>query len=348
MTLIVQSHVTNLTPGMERSTLTSAGRSAETNGDRMARGLPGRCVRGRFKHLIRPEQCAAFFLCEFIDCARDGGCSTGRLMAARYKEQLMASSYGKCRNEACPNSKKRVLLPALGLCAACYKADLAARKRGPASEEVAAMSAAMSTDGQGEHTGITEEHGENGVAAGQDMASPVSAQDVTCYDPAAEAAALDAVMGLDAPAPAAGQNHVAEPSKMVTDFTRPFSFGGFDFDPLQVAPPAGRPVVRLSKSGNFHVSTPATKTFDLLRFRYVRIIPDKTGTVLALIFSTENTDGGRSLAVEKKSPFALKASAGSISRTVPGVVGKPLELRPMGQDGVFVAVAVEEAGEVAA
>lgn len=358
MPLIVQSHVTNLTPGMERSTLASAGRSAETNGDRMARGLPGRCVRGRFKRLIRPEACAAEYLFNEPDCVRDGGCSTGRIMADRYKREVMERNLGFCSHPDCPSKGEEVLIKCAGMCATCYRMDLAARKgKKPAArvspilapEEVAAMSTALSASGRDESPEKAQESSENRVAAGQDVSKPVSAQDVTCHDPAAEAAALDAVAGLDSPTPAAGQYHFFQPENKV-DLTRPFSFAGFEFDPGTPPPPPGRPIARLSPSGNISFSSAATQAHNLKRFQYVRVIPDKTGNALALIFLAEKAGGARKLGTERKSGTSLKASAEAVARVAPGLVGKPLELKPMGQDGAFVAVAVavEEAGEVAA
>lgn len=176
--------------------------------------------------------------------------------------------------------------------------------------------------------------------AAMDAAATSPVLDVTCHDPAAEAAALDAVMGLDA-VPAGGRDHFVDANKMVTDFTRPFSFAGLEFDPGTPPPPPGLPIVRLTSSGNLSFSFAATQAHDLKRFRYVRVIPDKTGSALAVIFLNEKQEGARKLGPEGKS--ALKISVETICRTNPGLVGKPLELRPMGQDGAFVAVAVEEA-----
>ena len=355
MTLIVQSHVTNLTPGMERSTLASAGRSAETNGDRMARGLPGRCVRGRFKHLIRPEDCAADFLAEVHDCARDGGCTTGRIMSARYKEEIMASSYGRCRVATCPNSKKRVLLPALGLCATCYKADLAARKRGPApalvddltpkeipiidQEEVAAMSTALSASGQDETTENAQESSEIRVAAGQDVPTTVSAQDVTCHDPAAEAAARSSD-------PVEIPVNMATVRELVLDTSRPFSLNGIEFDPAVLASPTKPPLVHISKIGNLHISKAAHQSFDLGQYVSVCIIPSKDKSALALVFSAREGKGFRRLTADHSSQFTPKASAREIKRSCPEIVGRKLLLSATDTPGAFVAVVTGD--EVAA
>lgn len=342
MTLIVQSHVTNLTPGMERSTLASAGRSAETNGDRMARGLPGRCVRGRFKHQIRPEACAAEFLAEVHDCARDGGCTTGRLMAARYKEDIMASSYGRCRITTCPNSKKRVLLPALGLCATCYKADLAARKRGVAPvmpagqtpkkspilapEEVAAMSAVMSTDGQGEHLGITEEHCEKGVAAGQDVSTPVSAQDVTCHDPAAEAAAR-------------ASDPVNPPD--VIDESQPFVLAGIEFEPLHERRRTGGNYLTIRQK-NIGISVDAAEELGLGGYEYASYTVSKDGQAVAVKFSVEARP--KALKISRKTGNIV-ISAQPLGNRYPGLVGKRGRLEFTGVRGWYVA---RFGGEVAA
>jgi hypothetical protein len=177
----------------------------------------------------------------------------------------------------------------------------------------------------------------------QDEAAASPVQDVTRHDPAAEAAALDAVMGLDAPAPAGGQDHFVELNKMVIDFSKPFRFGGFYFDPGTAIPPPGRPIARLAASGTLSFSSAATQAHALKRFQYVQVIPDVSGSALALIFMTEKAGGARKLGTERKSGTSLKASAESVARVAPGLVGKPLELRPMDQDGAFVAVAVEEA-----
>jgi len=353
MPLIVQSHVTNLTPGMERSTLASAGRSAETNGDRMALGLPGRCVRGRFKHLIRPEQCAADFLAEVHDCARDGGCTTGRLMAARHKEEIMASSYGRCRVATCPNSKKRVLLPALGLCATCYKADLAARKRGQAPvvaegqtankspilapEEVAAMGAVVSTDGQGDHTGITEEHGDNGVAAGQDMASPVSAQDVTCHDPAAEAAAR-ASDPVEFPVTMADVREIVAD---VIDESQPFVLAGIEFEPMHERRRTGGNYLTV-RAKNIGISVDAAEELGLNDYQFASYTVSKDGLAVAVKFSIEARP--KALKISRKTGNIV-ISAQPLGNRYPGLVGKRGVLEFTGVRGWYVA---RFGGEVAA
>lgn len=331
MTLIVQSHISNLTPGMERSTLASAGRSAETNGERMARGLPGRCVRGRFKNLIRPEQCAAFFLCEFIDCARDGGCTTGRLMAARYKEQLMASSYGKCRNEACPNSKKRVLLPALGLCATCYKADLAARKgKKPAARVSTILDAEES--------------------AALDKAIGERTQDVTCHDPAAEAAARkknlvpEEVLGIPIADPVEFPVTMADVREIVADVideSQPFTLAGIEFEPMHERRRTGGNYLTV-RAKNIGISVDAAEALGLNDYQFASYTVSKDGLAVAVKFSVEARP--KALKISRKTGNIV-ISAQPLGNRYPGLIGKRGVLEFTGVRGWYVA---RFGGEVAA
>ncbi|MHC1788558.1 hypothetical protein [Solidesulfovibrio sp.] len=139
----------------------------------------------------------------------------------------------------------------------------------------------------------------------------------------------------------AGQDHIVDVARAVSDFAAPFSFGGFDFDPGLATPPPGRPIARLAPSGTLNFSCAATQAHDLKRFQYVQVIPDKTGSALALIFLAEKTSGARKLGAEGKA--ALKTSAEAVVRVAPGLVGKALELRSMGQDGALLAVVAGEA-----
>ncbi len=355
------------------TTINAAGTAAEAAASSVARGGRLKCNRGLGWMTLR--ECVERFQAgqdnpndQNNPCARDLGCSAGRARVNMLQEdgEMGKSNYGacvecnrkgnrdsanRCYNVACKKARGKkpeptpeaAPTPTPATADGLDLVDDLTPKESPilAPEEVAAMSTALSASGRDEFPEKAQESSENRVAAGQDVSTPVSAQDVTCHDPAAEAAALDAVMGLDAPAPVGGQDHFVEPNKMVTDFTRPFSFAGFEFDPGTPPPPPGLPIVRLTSSGNLSFSFAATQTHGLQRFQYVRVIPDKTGSALALIFLNEKQEGARKLGPEGKS--ALKISVETLCRTNPGLVGKALELRPMGQDGAFVAVAVEEA-----
>lgn len=335
-----------LTP-QRTTTINAAGTAAEAAASSVARGGRLKCNRGLGWMTLR--ECVERFQAGQEDsndqnnpCARDLGCSAGRVRVKMLQEdgEMGKSNYGacvecgrkgnrdsagRCYLETCKRSRGKKPAPAMG------------HEATPPTGPVPAASPAMEDDSTPKDSPILDVEE---VAAGQAIAAPVSAQDVTCHDPAAEASALDAVMGLDAVTPA-GADHVEDVRHMVSDFTRPFSFAGFEFDPGTPPPPPGLPIVRLTSSGNLSFSFAATQTHGLQRFQYVRVIPDKTGSALALIFLKEKQEGARKLGPEGKS--ALKISVETLCRTNPGLVGKPLELRPMGQNGAFVAVAVEEA-----
>ncbi len=302
-------------PDFAGRTMTQAATAAETAAFSSSRGRAARCSRGMGS--VTPVECASLFLVSQEDetlaknCARELGCSTGRLKAQKLLSGEIMSREGKCANQKCPNSKKRVTLPAKGLCGKCY---------------------AQTRTGDLEWPPLVEKPAE---------ADPLAMRESSLLSEAEMAAVQDHFSQLGKmvdPMP----DHIVEPNKMVTDFSAPFSFGGFEFDPGVQPTPPGQPSIRLSTSGNLHISSAATKTFGLLRYKFVRITPDKTGTALAMIFSAETVPGARSLAAERKSPYALKASARQVARIAPAVVGKTLELRSMGQDGALLAVAVEE------
>jgi hypothetical protein len=317
MPLIVQSHITNLTPGMERSTLASAGRSAETNGDRMARGLPGRCVRGRFKHLIRPESCAAEFLFNEPDCVRDGGCTTGRIMADRYKGEVMARNLGFCTDPDCPSKGEEVLIKCAGMCAPCYRMDLAARKgKKPAArvstildaEESAALDKAMER-----------------------------AQDVTCHDPAAEAAAR-------------ASNPVEFPVTMATvreivadaiDESRPFTLAGIEFEPMHERRRTGGNYLTV-RAKNIGISVDAAEALGLNDYQFASYTVSKDGLAVAVKFSVEARP--KALKISRKTGNIV-ISAQPLGTRYPGLVGKRGVLEFTGVRGWYVA---RFDGEVAA
>lgn len=318
MTLIVQSHVTNLTPGMERSTLASAGRSAETNGDRMARGLPGRCVRGRFKHPIRPESCAAEYLLGEPDCVRDNGCTTGRIMAARYKGEVMARNLGFCTGPDCPSKGEEVLIKCAGMCATCYRMDLAARKgKKPAPKESPILAPEES--------------------AALDKAMAHRSQEVTCHDPAAEAAAR-------------ASNPVEIPVTMATvreivadeiDESRRFTLAGIEFEPLRKhrIPGENRVSVRSTSIG---ISSAAYQAHGLDRYTHARYTVSVDGKSLALKFF----DGPKGDAVKiDRHKGGVSLSAVPLVRAYPHLVGKRAALESTDMAGWYVA---RFGGEVAA
>lgn len=330
MTLIVQSHISNLTPGMERSTLSSAGRSAETNGDRMARGLPGRCVRGRFKHLIRPEACAAEFLFNEPDCVRDGGCTTGRIMAARYKGEVMARNLGFCTGPNCPSKGEEVLIKCAGMCATCYRMDLAARKgRKPAArvstildaEEVAALDKAMDR-----------------------------AQDVTCHDPAAEAAAWkknlvpEEVIGLPVADPVEFPVTLADVREIVADAideTQPFTLVGIEFEPMHERRRTGGNYLTV-RAKNIGISVDAAEALGLGGYEYASYTVSKDGLAVAVKFSVEARP--KALKISRKTGNIV-ISAQPLGNRYPGLVGKRGALEFTGVRGWYVA---RFDGEVAA
>lgn len=317
MPLIVQSHVTNLTPGMERSTLASAGRSAETNGDRMARGLPGRCVRGRFKHLIRPEDCAAEYLFNEPDCARDNGCTTGRIMAARYKGEVMARNLGFCTGPDCPSKGEEVLIKCAGMCATCYRMDLAARKgKKPAArvstilapEESAALDKAM------ERT-----------------------HDVTCHDPAAEAAAR-ASDPVEFPVTMATVREIVADA---IDETQPFTLAGIEFEPLHERRRTGGNYLTV-RAKNIGISVDAAEELGLNDYQFASYTVSKDGLAVAVKFSVEARP--KALKISRKTGNIV-ISAQPLGNRYPGLVGKRGVLEFTGISGWYVT---RFGGEVAA
>lgn len=291
MTLIVQSHITNLTPGMERSTLASAGRSAETNGDRMSRGLPGRCVRGRFKHLIRPEDCAAEYLFGEPDCVRDGGCTTGRIMADRYKGEVMARNLGFCTGPDCPSKGEEVLIKASGMCATCYRMDLAARK-------------------------------------GKKPAAPRS-QDVTCHDPAAEAAAR-------ASGPVEFPVTMADVREIVADEideSRRFTLAGIEFEPMHERRRTGGNYLTV-RAKNIGISVDAAEALGLNDYQFASYTVSKDGLAVAVKFSVESRP--KALKISRKTGNIV-ISAQPLGNRYPGLVGKRGVLEFTGVRGWYVA-----------
>jgi hypothetical protein len=313
-------------PDYSPRTMSQAAVAAESQAFASSRGRRIKCNRGR--GWMTTAECVALYWAGQDDpepeknpCSRDLGCSAGRMRAINFEEDDMSkagrTNYGNC--VACGRKGNR------DSAGQCYRADCKiARKVKPAKPESPILD-------DGEFEVLGEGLG-TGMGGGQTVEVGQSGQDETTGE--AEGIAPGEV--------ASGQDHIVDATEMVPDFAAPFAWDGFEFDPATPPPPAGQPTARLSPSGNFHISSPATRTHNLLRYKFVRIIPDKTGTALALIFSADAMDGARSLAAERKSPHALKASARQVARTAPAVVGKTLELRSMGQDGALLAVVVGE------
>lgn len=315
-------------PDFNPRTMSQAAVAAENQALASAKGRRIRCNRGGGS--LATAECVAKFRAGQDDpasqpnCSRDLGCSAGRMRAANFKEgDVTKSNYGKC--VLCGRKGNR------DSAGQCYNVRCKDDRKRPAP---------VSGDDAPETCGL----GADLVAAGQD-------------DPKRDTESVKAYMDelgamLDTADKTAGQDHIEEPrhmvetepdhisqpGKMAIDFTQPFSFAGFDFDPIAASPPPGRPTARLSTSGNFHISSAATRTHGLLRFKFLQIIPDRTGQALVLLFWAEASPGARALAAERKSPCAIKASARALARAVPGLVGKTLELQPIGQDGALLAV----------
>lgn len=325
-------------PDFNPRTMSQAAVAAESAASASARGRRIKCNRGR--GWMSTAECVALYRAGqddpdgHKDCSRDLGCSAGRMRAANFKEDDMGkSNYGKCIE--CGRTGNR---DSAGRCyhAACKKTRGKTKAEASAPAPAAAPATAVGPDAAPDlMDDLTPRESpildaDEVAATGAD--SPTFTQDEHTED----------IDESTAEGVASTPDHLGDATKII-DFTRPFSFSGFDFDPGTPPPPPGRPIARLAPSGNLSISSAATHTHNLTRFKFLQIIPDKTGLALALIFLAEATGGARKLAPERKSGASLKVSAEAIARVAPGLVGKALELRPMGQDGAFVAVAVEEA-----
>ena len=66
------------------ATFLRAASSADTHGDRRSRGLSAPCVRGRYKGFISPFLCLGDYRNGSLECSRDGGCSVGRVLLAKF------------------------------------------------------------------------------------------------------------------------------------------------------------------------------------------------------------------------------------------------------------------------
>lgn len=112
-----------------------AGDAAERSARDSERGLAVACSRGRGR--VTAVECATLYLAgqedpELApDCARDLGCSTGRIKAQKLQTGDIMGKWGRCANPACENSKKQSSLPAKGLCGVCYKRVLAGKMEWP-------------------------------------------------------------------------------------------------------------------------------------------------------------------------------------------------------------------------
>lgn len=294
-------------PAPSSRTLDRAGSAAEKVASRRQLGLETECPRKLGG--VTPQRCAELYRTGMSPCVSTymGRCSLGMIEDQRQPkgENTMSYKRGHCANPACENHTKYVALYTQNrLCYACHKAALAGKLVWPPQSD------------QAEPFEKTE-------------ALPVQVEPQKA--------------GATAEAERDRSDHASGVSNLPPDFSRPFSLGGFEFDPGFTAPPTTPPTVRLSASGDLHFSASAFKIYHLSDYAYARVIPDRTRKALFVQFSSDIFHGSRHLSEHKKSPRTPKISLRAVLRLCPGLVGKHLNLRETDIPGAFIAVLDGEA-----
>lgn len=184
------------------TTINMAGTTAEAAASSAARGQRIKCNRGLGWMTLR--ECVGRFLAGQEDqndqnnpCARDLGCSAGRVRVNMLQED---GEMGKSNYGACVECGRKGNRDSAGRCylEACKKDR---GKKPTLAQESAPATIPAPADGLDLVDDLTLKESPildaKEVAAGRAMASQVSPQDVTCHDPAAEAAArLEAASGI--------------------------------------------------------------------------------------------------------------------------------------------------------
>lgn len=292
---------------LQPSSVISAGRAAETHGDRMANGQPFTCPRGASEAPVDPKQCAEMWRAEISPCLSEayGACFIGAINDTKFPEDHVGGKYDYCANPDCPNKGRKMALPAKGLCGVCYKRVLAGKTEWP-PKPLAADPLEMRE-------------------CPEEPQATTSAQDVTCYDVAADMAAR----GGD-------QDHTEEDSDLPEDLDRPFEVAGVRFLPVSSKPVATRaPIVTIRNGAIIAFSAAAAERYSLREYAYARLVPSEDRTVLGVKFFHSDRPGAH--LVQKKEHSGAVVSARAFLRNMPGVVGKKAILESTEWTGFFVA-----------
>lgn len=325
----------------EGSVFFTAARVAEAAGRAQAKGDKRRCSR-QSRVIVTAEECRERFLAGDRVCVNEfhGRCSTGALEAS--KEEKTMANYGKCTVCGYKGNRDKDDLCYRPECKKAREKVQGQPQKAGASTEAQECRPSENVQEQPEAT-IFGREGTPAVATKQGDSAAVFGQ----VDHVEEPRQMVTIGGVLNNAIPLSHNHSGEPTNMVPDLPedldRPFSLAGFDFDPSILDRPLSPPVVTIGKGGALNISRGAFVRFDLGRYVAVRMIPSTNQRAMALIFSGHTQKGYLALVLDKASKHGFKASAITVSRACPEIVGKRMVLQATGTPDVFVAVVDEEA-----
>lgn len=305
------------------SSVISAGRAAETHGERMAHGRTFRCPRGASEFRIEPKECAERWRAKTPPCLSEtyGLCNIGAINDKKYPEDFMGGTFGFCKNPECPNKGRKMSLPAKGLCGTCYKrmrAGKLAWPPKPGQEEMPATSAdagKMGTvSGRAQPFEKIEEFRARQVEPETAGASPKAERCRSC----------DEV-----------QDHLSHPGKMVDlpeDLDRPFEVAGVRFIPSPGLP-TDPPILTIRKDG-LAINRAAEKIFGLVRYSHARPVLSEDGKTVGIKFYASDRPGSRLL--QRPAKMCTTISNVPFVRAT-GLIGRKARLESTEWDGFFVA-----------
>lgn len=213
-------------------------------------------------------------------------------------------AYGPCKNHDCPNHTLRVHTRN-GFCEDCAAAIREAKTK------YVGKTAIPDPEPFEEIEKLPEQ---------EPQASPILARE--------EVAALDE---------AAGQDHPGEPTAMVPDLPedldRPFSLGGFDFEPAPRRRVFGSRLVAI-KPKALSIRTGAIREHGLDRYGFARIAVSVDGKALAIKFYAEHHPGACKVQCKRKSSALIAME--SLTKAHPEWIGREAALEWMGVEGWFL------------
>ena len=229
------------------------------------------------------------------------------------------SSHGRCANRECPNSKKSVTLPAMGLCGACYGKVRAHKMAWPPEREETGQVGGGQIN---EITSATCAHNAekiNETTNRQGAASQVEPS--------------ENIGGLP------GTDHISQPGKMAPDLPedldRPFTVAGINFVPAQPKRTMGDPIVTIRNKSIIAISAAAAIKYKLRDFSHARLVPSDDGAAIGVKFFHASRPGA--VRAQRKERLGVTLSAQAFLRGVPGLIGMKATLEPTEWDGFFVA-----------
>lgn len=327
--------------GMSGRTFFDAAHVAEAAGEAQRAGRKRRCSRDS-KTVVSPEECLAKFRAGLRPCvtlfAEMGRCHTGVIEDAKHPEETMAR--GICRNPECPNAGERVRYAARGFCSKCYPKVLKGMIPDPDKHGMAAPSDPLEMrevpdSGRDETPAVAAVQGGEAAISGQ--AEPFEKiEELPAQEQPHVSAILDReeVAALDE---AVGQDHIEADLTMVPDLPedldRPFSLGGFDFEP---APPRRVFGSRLAaiKSKSLSIRTGAIREHGLDRYGFARIAVSVDGKALAIKFYAEHRPDACKVQCKRKSSALIAME--SLTKAHPEWIGREAALEWMGVEGWFL------------